>query len=166
MQFRRTQSPFTLTVRPVTIASAEDDGLEGFINCTTVREASRAIPGRCTYTTVPKWRILNAGNTYTTLRHMYNNTHWLHVNLISKVYSNCSHFSHLTRQQNKRIVSVAILNGNIPLCITMYNVHVCNFLTGADFTYVEPQHCLFADYHHIVCCMYDLDIKFVFSHRQ
>ena len=45
MQFRRTQSPFTLTVRPVTITSVEEGGLEGFINCTTSREASRATPG-------------------------------------------------------------------------------------------------------------------------
>ena len=45
MQFRSTQSPFTLSVRPISIANAEDRGLEGFINCASIEEASRATAG-------------------------------------------------------------------------------------------------------------------------
>ena len=46
IQFRPTQSPFTLTVRPVPIASADGSDLEDYINCTCIAEASRATAGR------------------------------------------------------------------------------------------------------------------------
>ena len=45
MQFRPAQNPFTFTVRPVSITSAEDIGLEDFINCASIGEASRATAG-------------------------------------------------------------------------------------------------------------------------
>ena len=45
MQLRRTQSPFNITLRPVSIASAEDIGLGDFINCAAIWNDSRAIPG-------------------------------------------------------------------------------------------------------------------------
>ena len=45
MQFRPTESPFTLNVRPVSIADAEDIGLE---SCSIIGKASRATAGKCT----------------------------------------------------------------------------------------------------------------------
>ena len=45
MQFRRTQSPFNITLRPVSISSVEDCGLGDFINCAAIREDFRATPG-------------------------------------------------------------------------------------------------------------------------
>ena len=45
MQFRPTQSPFTLTVKPVSIASAEASGLEDFIYFDNIQEDSRATAG-------------------------------------------------------------------------------------------------------------------------
>ena len=47
MQFRPTQSPFKLTVKPVSIASAEASGLGDFIYFNNIREGSRATPGEC-----------------------------------------------------------------------------------------------------------------------
>ena len=45
MQFRRSQSPFNITLRPISISSAEDCGLGDFINCAAIREDFRATPG-------------------------------------------------------------------------------------------------------------------------
>ena len=45
MQFRRTQSPFNITLRPVSISSAEDCGLGDFIDCAAIGEDFRATPG-------------------------------------------------------------------------------------------------------------------------
>ena len=45
MQFRRTQSSFNITLRPVSISSAEDCGLGDFINCAAIGEDFRATPG-------------------------------------------------------------------------------------------------------------------------
>ena len=45
MQFRRTQSPFNITLTPVSISSAEDCGLGDFINCAAIGEDFRATPG-------------------------------------------------------------------------------------------------------------------------
>ena len=45
MQFRRTQSPFNITFRAVSISSAEDCGLGDFINCAAIGEDFRATPG-------------------------------------------------------------------------------------------------------------------------
>ena len=45
IQFRRTQSPFNITLRPLSIASAEDIGLGNFTNCAAIWNDSRAIPG-------------------------------------------------------------------------------------------------------------------------
>ena len=45
LRFRSTENPFTLTIRPVPIASAEDSGLGSFINCARAGEDARATPG-------------------------------------------------------------------------------------------------------------------------
>ena len=45
MQFRKTQSPFNITLRPVSISSAEDCGLGDFINGAAIKENFRATPG-------------------------------------------------------------------------------------------------------------------------
>ena len=45
MQFRRSQSPFNITLRPISISSAEDCGLGDFINCAAIGEDFRATPG-------------------------------------------------------------------------------------------------------------------------
>ena len=45
VQFRPTQSPFTFTVKPVSIASAETSGLGDFIYFDNIREDSGATAG-------------------------------------------------------------------------------------------------------------------------
>ena len=45
MQFRRSQSPFNITFRAVSISSAKDCGLGNFINCAAIGEDFRATPG-------------------------------------------------------------------------------------------------------------------------
>ena len=45
VQFRPTQSPFTLTVKPVSIASAETSGLGDFIYVDNIQEDSGATAG-------------------------------------------------------------------------------------------------------------------------
>ena len=54
IHFRRTQSPFNITLRPLSIASAEDIGLGDFTNCAAIWNDSRAIPG-----TLSAWVHLN-----------------------------------------------------------------------------------------------------------
>ena len=45
LQFRGTQSPFTLTLRSVSIDSAEISSVGGLSNCTSIGQDSKATPG-------------------------------------------------------------------------------------------------------------------------